>query len=89
MFVMSETCIKLYVVYIGIKGGERSSARLAAVHMVTEEEASSSTYSIEDVVMPLPGSQVQYPGYPPSSESQEVRLRADTCSDTVGESQYL
>lgn len=53
--------------------------------MVTEEEASSNTYSIEDVVMPLPGSQVQYPGYPPTSESQEVRLCADMSSDTAGQ----
>lgn len=33
------------------------------MHVVTEEEAQSKAYSITDVVMPLPGSQVQYPRY--------------------------
>lgn len=33
------------------------------MHVVTEEEAQSKAYSIQDVVMPLPGSQVQYPVY--------------------------
>ncbi|KAL0052217.1 hypothetical protein WJX82_010083 [Trebouxia sp. C0006] len=44
-------------------GGERSSTRRAAVHVVTEEEARSGAYSIQDVVLPLPGGQIQYPEY--------------------------
>lgn len=38
-----------------------AAARLAAVHVVTAEEAAAGTYSITDVVLPLPGGQVQYP----------------------------
>lgn len=40
---------------------ERSTERLAAVHVVTAEEAAAEAYSIEDVVLPLPGGKVQYP----------------------------
>ncbi len=47
----------------GVPGGERSSTRRAAVHVVTEEEACSGAYSIQDVVLPLPGGQIQYPEY--------------------------
>lgn len=47
----------------GAASGERSSARRATVHVVTAEEASSGAYSIQDVVLPLPGSQIQYPEY--------------------------
>lgn len=64
--------------------GERSSARLAAVHAVTEEEARSKAYSIEDVVMPLPGSQVQYPVYR-TSDGDEA---STTAQDTVGKPPY-
>lgn len=56
----------------GAARGERSSARLAAVHAVTEEEARSKAYSIEDVVMPLPGCQVQYPVYQMSDEASST-----------------
>lgn len=58
--------------------GERSSARLAAVHAVTEEEARSKAYSIEDVVMPLPGSQVQYPVYRTSDGDEASTTAQDT-----------
>jgi tRNA pseudouridine13 synthase len=34
---------------------------LAPVHVVTEEEAENKTYSIEDVVLPLPGSRILFP----------------------------
>ncbi|DBB03074.1 TPA: hypothetical protein ACH3X1_013389 [Trebouxia sp. C0004] len=47
----------------GATGGERSSTRRAAVHVVTAEEACSGVYSIQDVVLPLPGGQIQYPEY--------------------------
>lgn len=40
---------------------ERSSTRLAAVHVVSAQEAEASAFSISDVVLPLPGSRVQYP----------------------------
>ncbi|EIE24990.1 tRNA pseudouridine synthase D [Coccomyxa subellipsoidea C-169] len=33
----------------------------AEAHVVTEEEAASARYSIDDVVLPLPGCRVQYP----------------------------
>ena len=60
----------------GGTGGERSSTRRAAVHVVTEEEASSGAYSIQDVVLPLPGGQIQYPDYKEAEDhdtSQQVR----------------
>ena len=41
------------------------------MHVVTEEEAQAGAYSVEDVVMPLPGSQVQYPEYKTSAERAE------------------
>ena len=50
-------------VLAGVTGSERSSTRRAAVHVVTEEEARSGAYSIKDVVLPLPGGQIQYPEY--------------------------
>ena len=40
---------------------ERSTERLAAVHVVTAAEAAAGTFSIEDVVLPLPGAKVEYP----------------------------
>lgn len=52
----------------GAAGGERSSARRAIVHVVTAEEASSCAYNIQDVVLPLPGSQIQYPEYRDAEE---------------------
>lgn len=46
-------------------GGAGSSGsarhRLAAVHVVTEEEAQTGRWSVQDVVLPLPGSMVRYP----------------------------
>ncbi len=61
----------------GASSGERSSARRAAVHTVSEEEAASGCYSIEDVVLPLPGGQVQYPAYglvEDTDDGAQVRL---------------
>ena len=46
------------------KGGhkpKRESRGFPAVHVVTEEEAASGAYDINDVVMPLPGVFVQWP----------------------------
>eukprot|EP00879_Flechtneria_rotunda_P004747 GHRR01005016.1.p1 GENE.GHRR01005016.1~~GHRR01005016.1.p1 ORF type:complete len:819 (+),score=345.29 GHRR01005016.1:316-2772(+) len=37
------------------------SSRLRSVHLVTADEVDSGRFSITDVVLPLPGSQVQYP----------------------------
>ncbi|KAK9809841.1 hypothetical protein WJX72_000220 [[Myrmecia] bisecta] len=37
------------------------ASRLASVHVVTPEEAATEVFSIEDVVLPLPGKSVQYP----------------------------
>ncbi len=59
-----ENCAVLtMLVPAGATGGERSSTRRAAVHVVTAEEACSGAYSIQDVVLPLPGGQIQYPEY--------------------------
>jgi tRNA pseudouridine13 synthase len=43
--------------------GSSAAARLAAVHRVTAEEAAACKFSIADVVLPVPGSQVLYPHY--------------------------
>lgn len=40
-----------------------SKSRLADVHVATEEDISNGTYSIEDVVLPLPGTQIKYPAH--------------------------
>ncbi len=40
---------------------KRSTGHLAAVHVVSKEEAVSGAYSIDDVVLPLPGSCISYP----------------------------
>ena len=73
-----------------MESGERSSARLAAVHVVTEEEARSKAYSIQDVVMPLPGSQVQYPAYSDDPEdsqnAEQVSFSADDCCNLCSSS---
>lgn len=38
-----------------------AASRLASVHVVNADEAAEGKYSIADVVLPLPGGQVQYP----------------------------
>lgn len=48
------------------------------MHVVTEEEAQSKAYSIEDVVMPLPGAQVQYPVYQTSEKSTTCCTEEDS-----------
>ena len=40
---------------------KRATGHLAAVHIVTEEEAASGAFAIDDVVLPLPGSCITYP----------------------------
>ena len=40
---------------------KRTTGHLAAVHVVSEEEAAAGMYSIDDVVLPLPGSCISYP----------------------------
>lgn len=40
---------------------KRTTGHLAAVHVVSEEEAAAGTYSIVEVVLPLPGSLIRYP----------------------------
>lgn len=42
-------------------GLSSSAARLAAVHVVTAEEAAAGRWSLSDVVLPLPGPAVLYP----------------------------
>ena len=50
-----------------------SKARLANVHLVDEEDLSKGTYSIEDVVLPLPGSQMKYPSHQTSKVRKSPR----------------
>lgn len=38
-----------------------AAGRLAAVHVVTAEEVAEGKFTIQDVVLPLPGARVQYP----------------------------
>ena len=40
---------------------KRTTGHLAAVHVVTEEEAANGAFAIDDVVLPLPGSCITYP----------------------------
>lgn len=40
-----------------------AAARLAAIHEVTQAEAAAGVFSVSDVVLPLPGYQVQYPNH--------------------------
>ena len=40
---------------------KRTTGHLAAVHIVTEEEAATGAFAIDDVVLPLPGSCITYP----------------------------
>jgi hypothetical protein len=56
-----------------------SKARLADVHITTDEDISKGTYSIEDVVLPLPGSQIKYPTH----STAEV-LRCPVCDTRAG-----
>lgn len=49
--------------------------RVAAAHVVTEEEAAAAIFSIDDVVLPLPGSQVQYPRHTTAQVSRVWRFR--------------
>lgn len=43
------------------EGGERSTDRYKAVHVVTAEEAAAGTFRIIDVVLPMPGSHTRMP----------------------------
>lgn len=40
---------------------KRTTGHLAAVHVVTADEAAAGVFSIDDVVLPLPGSMISYP----------------------------
>jgi tRNA(Glu) U13 pseudouridine synthase TruD len=44
-----------------VSAGASAAARLSSVHIVMEAEAAAGKFSIRDVVLPLPGSRVQYP----------------------------
>lgn len=71
--INSERAVFNPVASADVAGGERSSARRAAAHLVTAEEAASGAYVIDDVVLPLPGGQIQYPAYKDGSgTSQQV-----------------
>jgi hypothetical protein len=53
-----------------------SADRLAAVHVVTAEEAEQGVFSIDDVVLPLPGHKVVYPEHGTAAVYQEVSCKA-------------
>ena len=63
-----------------------SKARLADVHVVTKEDIAKSTYTIEDVVLPLPGSQIKYPAH---STAEVHPRRANWSVICNGKSRYL
>jgi hypothetical protein len=46
-----------------------SKTSLPRVHVVTEADVSSNTYTIADVVMPLPGLSVEYPQHAAGTSS--------------------
>ncbi len=50
--------------------GKRTTGHLAEVHVVTEDEAAAGIFSIDDVVLPLPGSMISYPEH----STAQVRL---------------
>jgi hypothetical protein len=43
--------------------GERGMDRLAGVHVVSEQEAADGVFTIDQVVLPLPGARIEYPGH--------------------------
>ena len=43
--------------------GREFGLRLPQVHTVTADEAHAAAYSIDDVVLPLPGSRIRYPAH--------------------------
>lgn len=52
--------------------------RLAAeAHVVTEEEAAAARYSIDEVVLPLPGCRVEYPRHSTAQVSRNARRQVD------------
>ena len=64
---------------VGEEGGEMEvkAGRLGAVHVVTEAEGTAGGYSIRDVVLPLPGSKVQYPEHEAGGELYRQLAAAD------------
>ena len=58
---------------------ERSTERLAAVHVVTAAEAAAGNFSIEDVVLPLPGGKVQYPQHETAQVTTSARPPHGAC----------
>ena len=57
--------------------GKRTTGHLAAVHVVTEDEAAAGVFSVDDVVLPLPGSMISYPEH---SSAQVPLASALPCS---------
>ena len=58
---------------------KRTTGHLAAVHIVTEEEAASGAFAIDDVVLPLPGSCITYP----QNSTAEVCVSAQLLLDQL------
>ena len=53
---------------------KRTTGHLAAVHIVTEEEAATGAFAINDVVLPLPGSCIMYPEHSTAQVCLSTRL---------------
>lgn len=51
---------------------EEAAAAAAEVHVVTAEEAEAGWYSIDDVVLPLPGSETVYPQHATAEVYQQL-----------------
>eukprot|EP00891_Asterochloris_glomerata_P003047 jgi/Astpho2/3047/e_gw1.00051.10.1_t len=72
-----------------VSASERSSGRLAAVHEVTPEEAEAGTFSIEQVVLPLPGKSTRTPGHAVAEvykkAASTMGISLDSCSHQVRE----
>ena len=64
--------------------GREFGSRLPQVHTVTADEARAAAYSIDDVVLPLPGSRIRYPDH---ATAQVLRLgeamHITRCSSTA------
>ena len=54
---------------------EEGQALGAEVHVVTADEAAAGAYGMEDVVLPLPGSQVEYPKHSTADVYEQLAQR--------------
>ncbi|CAL5229719.1 g13095 [Coccomyxa viridis] len=62
---------------------KRTTGHLATVHVVSEEEAAAGMYSIDDVVLPLPGSCISYPEHATAQIYRDTAERDGISLDTA------